>query len=233
MNKKIELTEQQLADLIGEYRKTLSVVKTAKKFNLGKNKTRKILKENNVLLSLSEYASLRTGEKNHFYKKTHNNETKTKLSQNAKLRTKERNPNYKTGNYLRRPRDFKISEFTRLRNVVFNRDKYTCQITGQVGGHLHAHHLIPYWVCSEAFLDIDNLITVSTQAHFNVCHKGDWASFDVSLISDKLLQKYSLQRERLNELADFKNKSEAIVRTSAINKTEEVNRNVNLLNRNV
>ena len=201
---KVILSDEQVSNIVEYYNNCLSVTKTAKHFKLGINRTRKTLKQANVLLTLSECASLRTGEKNHFFKKTHGSETRDKLSEHAKQRTEKRKPNYKNGKYLRRPRDFKIAEFTRIRNSVFNRDKYTCQITGQVRGHLHAHHLIPYWVCPEAFLDIDNIITVSTKAHFEICHKGDWTLFDVTLISDELLQKYSFQRERLNELAGFK-----------------------------
>lgn len=136
------------------------------------------------------------------------------------------NPNYRHGKNLRRPRDFKTAEFKAIRNFVFNRDNYTCFITGQKGGNLHAHHLLPYWVCKEAFFDPENIITVSTKAHLSVCHKGDWAKFNTELVSDKLLQKYSIDRERLNELADLHNKSEAIVRPSDISKTEESSRNV-------
>jgi hypothetical protein len=163
---------------------------------------------------LSELAKNRTGEKNPFYGKTHSDETKEKLSQHAKKRTGERNPNYKDGKYLRRPRDYKIHELAPLRNFTFNRDKYTCQYCGQKGGHLHAHHIVPYWVCPEAFLDTDNLTTVCTSCHFSKAHNGNWAKFDLTLIQDALILKYSLNRERLNELADFK--SEATVRTPTI-----------------
>ena len=116
-----------------------------------------------------------------------------------------------------------------MRNFIFNQDEYTCNYCGAIGGHLHAHHKIPFWVCKEAFLDIENLVTVCTQCHFSKAHLGNWNSFDSSLISDNLLKKYSLDRERLNELGGI---PQAIVRPSDINKTEEEDRNVLPLEKN-
>lgn len=225
MSKKIEITETLLQDIIIMYKKNLSVVETAKSFSIGKNKTRKLLKDSGALLSISDHAKMRTGKNNPFFGKIHSEENKTKHSEFMKTRLGELNPNYRHGNYLRRPRDFKIAEFSRLRSVVFNRDNHTCQVTGVRGGHLHAHHLLPFWVCEEAFLDIENLITVSTEAHLNLCHNGDWAKFNANLVTDKLLQKYSIDRERLNEMADFHNKSDVIVRPLTINKISELDGN--------
>jgi hypothetical protein len=153
--------------------------------------------------NLSECAKKRTGSKNAFYDKTHTKETKEKLASFCANRIGKANPNYRHGKNLRRPRDFKQSEFTRLRNQAFNRDKFTCQITKVKSGSLHAHHLLPYWVCPEAFLDIDNLITVSTKTHLEICHEGSWSSFNVNIIPDFLLFKYKLDRERLNEMASL------------------------------
>lgn len=152
---------------------------------------------------LSEIAKTRKGEKNTFFGKSHTDSSKQKMSESAKTRLGELNPNYKNGNYIRRPRDFKQAEFTKLRNQVFNRDNYTCKLTGIKGGNLHPHHLLPYWVCPDAFLDIENLITVSSKAHFELCHNSSWGSFNVELIPEGLLNKYSLDRERLSELASI------------------------------
>lgn len=226
MSKKLEISEETKQEMVRLYRINLSVVLTAQELGIGKNKTRKVLKELGVLLSISDYAKMRVGDKNPFFGKKHSQENKDKHSEFMSTRLGKLNPNYKHGTYLRRPRDFKIAEFTPIRNKVFNRDNYTCVISGSKGGHLHAHHIIPYWVCPEAFLDEENIITVSTAIHFSYCHNGDWAKFNADLVSDKLLQKYSLSRERLNELADFHNKkSDAIVRSSDISKTEETDRN--------
>jgi hypothetical protein len=225
MYPKFEISQEQIEKVVTTYKSNLSVIKTAKIFGYGNNRTRKILKDAGALLTLSGYAKLRTGEKNPFFGKEHKQEFKEKISQRMKTMYGKLNSNYKHGRYLRRPRDYKIAEFRPIRNFVFNRDNHTCQITGKRGGNLHAHHLIPFWVCKDAFFDAENIITVSTEAHLKTCHKGDWARFNADLVPDKLLQKYSIDRERLNELADLYNKSDAIVRSSAINKTEASVRN--------
>lgn len=218
-------------ELIKAYEELESSYKVAKKFNVSATAVKRILKELGVLRTqssaakerdnshlqyertedhkknLSEIAKKRTGEKNPFYGKKHTKESKEKIGSHTKTRVGERNPNYKNGKYQRRPRDFKIAEFTRLRNFVFNRDEYTCKYCELIGGHLHAHHKIPYWVSNEAFLDIDNLVTVCTKCHFEKAHNNDWSKFDVELIDDRLLKRYNLDRERLNDLAKSKKKT--------------------------
>lgn len=213
--------------IIDAYKQLKSSYKVSKKFNISATVVKRILKEHNSLrnqsqaakerkpnpsyirteqhkLRLSELGKTRIKEKNPFYNKKHSVEVRKKLSEYAKTRTKNRNPNYKTGEYQRRPRDFKQSEFTKLRNFVFNRDDYTCYYCKYIGGHLHAHHKIPYWINSKAFLDTDNLITVCTNCHFNKAHLGNWTKFDISLIDERLIKRYSLDRERLNESGTIK-----------------------------
>lgn len=218
----------KVEDLINSYNELKSSYKVAKKFNTSATAIKRILKKLGVLRTqssaakerdnshllyertkehkknLSELAKSRTKEKNPFFGKKHSLKTKEKIGEFSRQRTGERNPNYKDGNYQRRPRDFKIAEFTRLRNFIFNRDNYTCKYCELMGGHLHAHHKIPYWVCKEAFLDTENLITVCTKCHFEKAHKNNWVKFDIELIDDRLIKKYSLDRERLNDLADYK-----------------------------
>jgi hypothetical protein len=187
------------------YEKLGSAKKLSEFFKIGQNKTRKLLKELGVLKPIGcKLKEDKKGKKNPFSGKTHTEETKKHLSRAASLRTKERNPNYKNGKYIRRPRDFKIGEFQPIKNDVFTRDNYTCCICGKKGGHLHAHHLIPYWVKPEAFLDKDNLVTVCTECHFNKAHNGNWQHFNIEIISDELILKYQLDRERLNVLATWK-----------------------------
>jgi HNH endonuclease/NUMOD3 motif len=214
--------------LIKDYLELNSSYKVAKKYDMSATAVKRLLKKAGVLRTqnaaasirnnnnpdcgkyvrsdaqkefLSKLASERIGVKNPFFGKTHSVELKKELSEKAKQRTKERNPNYKDGKYLRRPRDFKIASFAPVRNRVFNRDAYTCYYCRVVGGHIHAHHIIPYWVLPDAFLDEENLVTVCSSCHFNEAHKRNWAAFDTSLITDYILNKYSLNRERLNELA--------------------------------
>jgi 5-methylcytosine-specific restriction endonuclease McrA len=215
------------AEIKDAYFELKSTYKVAQKFNITRHYVKTRLKASGVLRTqseaakerdnshlnyerteshrkrLSDLAKKRVGNKNSFFGKTHSLEVKQKLSKLAKDRTKQRNPNYKHGKYKRRPRDFKISEFKPLRSFVFNRDKYTCHYCKVKGGHLHAHHIIPYWVKNEAFLDKDNLITVCSLCHFNKAHLGDWTKFDLSLITEELIKKYNIHRERLSELASL------------------------------
>lgn len=231
-------------NVIEKYKELQSLRKTAKFFKTSVNKISKLLKGTGVVneapaqcfsnrgeswkKQLSESSKSRTGKNNPFYGKKHDEFTKKRLSEHAKKRTEDRNPNYKHGNYKRRTKDHLISEFSSFKNDCFKRDDYTCKICNKRGGlTLNAHHKIPYWVCQDAYFDLDNLITCCKACHKDIAHKGDYARFNVDLIEESLMTKYNLHRERLNELADFKNKkkSDAIVRSSAINKTEESGRN--------
>lgn len=219
------ITEVNLEDLIADYEVLKSAYKVAAKHSVSATSVKRLLKEAGVLRTqanaakdrdnshlayertlkhkqkLSELASARVGNKNPFYGKKHKQDSLNKMSAKAKERTGKRNPNYKDGSYQRRPRDFKQAEFTRLRNFVFNRDGYTCSYCKGFSGRLHAHHKIPYWVKPEAFLDPANLTTVCEVCHFEHAHKGNWVTFDTSIIEDYLLERYKLDRERLNELA--------------------------------
>ena len=56
-------------------------------------------------------------------------------------------------------------EYKLWRKSVFNRDNYTCQISGQIGGELRCHHLNGYNWDTEHRLDINNGITLSKEIH--------------------------------------------------------------------
>jgi len=72
-----------------------------------------------------------------------NPETRTKVSSTRiklKLAKGKKNPNWKGGiQQIKRPRD--TTRYKTWRLKVFQRDKYTCQKCGQVGGKLEAHHI--------------------------------------------------------------------------------------------
>ena len=224
---KIELDNIK-QEIIAAYGTLKSSYKVAELFNTSSTAVKRVLKNAGVLRTqklaalerdnsycgkyertnehktkLSELAKNRTAELNPFFGKTHSEENKQKFSENAKARLSELNPNFKNGKNIRRPRDLKNGDFQKLRNFVFNRDSYTCQITGKKGGHLHCHHLLPYWVCPEAFFDVENMITVTSEVHFVTCHNKSWGSFNIELIPQSLISKYSIHRERLNELASI------------------------------
>ena len=56
-------------------------------------------------------------------------------------------------------------EYKQWREAVFRRDNYTCQICGQVGGKLNAHHIKRYRNAIDARTDIDNGITLCEECH--------------------------------------------------------------------
>jgi hypothetical protein len=74
MYPKFEISQEQIEKVVTTYKSNLSVIKTAKIFGYGNNRTRKILKDAGALLTLSGYAKLRTGEKNPFFGKEHKQE---------------------------------------------------------------------------------------------------------------------------------------------------------------
>ena len=45
------------------------------------------------------------------------------------------------------------------------RDNYTCQITGEVGGRLEVHHIYSYDKHKELRFEVDNGITISKDIH--------------------------------------------------------------------
>lgn len=56
-------------------------------------------------------------------------------------------------------------EYKKWRESVFNRDEYTCQDCGKIGGYLHAHHIVPFFLSIEKRLDISNGLTLCKECH--------------------------------------------------------------------
>lgn len=71
-------------------------------------------------------------------------------------------------------------EYLEWRKSVFEREKYICQICGQYGGKLHAHHIVPFSIDENKRLDTNNGITLCIKCH-KIKHKnfrenGVWVS---------------------------------------------------------
>ena len=64
-------------------------------------------------------------------------------------------------------------EYIRWRTEVFERDKYTCAICGQVGGELNAHHIRPFKDYPELRLSLNNGVTLCKECHKRVHKEKD------------------------------------------------------------
>ena len=104
----------------------------------------------------------------------------------------ERNGNWK-GGITPEDRMFRASsEYDDWRISVFERDEYTCQECGQLGGALNAHHILPFrdYRDPEYSLDIDNGITLCEECHGKVF----WREYEFVDIYQKIVneKKYTV-----------------------------------------
>lgn len=79
------------------------------------------------------------------------------------------NPNWRGGITPIHKKLRASEEYKAWRIAVFERDKYTCQICGQVGWTLHAHHISPFCADMAGRLDVANGQTLCEPCH----HKTD------------------------------------------------------------
>jgi predicted phage replisome organizer len=68
-------------------------------------------------------------------------------------------------------RNRQTKEYKKWRQSVFIRDDFTCQICGERGGHLEAHHKKAWAYYPSERYDIDNGITLCKICHKKI-HKG-------------------------------------------------------------
>ena len=63
-------------------------------------------------------------------------------------------------------------EYIKWRQKDFERDRFTCQLSGEPGGHLEAHHIKPKFKYPELIYDVSNGITLRKYMHNFVHSKG-------------------------------------------------------------
>lgn len=80
--------------------------------------------------------------------------------------------NWKGGITDENHRQRESSEYKQWRKSVFERDSFTCQICGQTGGILNAHHIKPFSIYHELRFVVDNGITLCKKCHVEL-HKRD------------------------------------------------------------
>lgn len=61
--------------------------------------------------------------------------------------------------------DRKIPGYSTWRTDVYEKNKYTCQCCGKIGGDLNAHHILPYGEFPGLRLDVSNGITLCVPCH--------------------------------------------------------------------
>lgn len=100
-----------------------------------------------VRAAISEKAKQRVGDRNPFYGKVHSRETRQRISQANQGRLRGPNgPNWQGGKTALGLLIRNSERSVAWRKAVFERDHFTCQMCGQVGGSLHADHIRPFAV---------------------------------------------------------------------------------------
>lgn len=62
-------------------------------------------------------------------------------------------------------------QYANWRTKVFERDKYTCQKCGQIGGELNAHHIKPFAEFKKHRYEVSNGLTVCVECHREIHRK--------------------------------------------------------------
>lgn len=108
-----------------------------------------------------------------------------------RIKRKKSNDDYWKKYRARRQREWNSLWYKKLRLMIFNRDNFTCALTGKKGGVLHMHHIKRYADYPALRFDPRNLITLSEAAHEEVT--GQEAKYMPQL------WKLAQQRERIRK----------------------------------
>lgn len=80
--------------------------------------------------------------------------------------------NWKGGKTPTNQRERSSMEYSEWRTSVFKRDNFTCQICGQVGGELQAHHIKHWSTNVDERYRISNGVTLCKKCHKELHKKG-------------------------------------------------------------
>ena len=95
------------------------------------------------------------------------------VSNHCRFRTEhngENHWNWKGGKTSENQRERNSAAYAAWRKAVFVRDEFTCQLCGQVGGNLNAHHIKPFAEFPDLRFDESNGITLCKRCHYEVHH---------------------------------------------------------------
>ena len=84
------------------------------------------------------------------------------------------NHNWKGGVTTENQKGRGSKKATEWRHSVFVRDSFTCQLCGQIGGNLQAHHKKEWANFKSLRYDVDNGATLCKTCHKDKAHRGAW-----------------------------------------------------------
>ena len=102
----------------------------------------------------------------------HTEESKRKMRENHIDVFGSNNPNWNPNlTSTDREIDRKYPEYTKWRKEIYERDNYTCQICGKIGGILNAHHIEGYAKNPSLRTTLSNGITLCEKHHKDFHHQ--------------------------------------------------------------
>ena len=99
------------------------------------------------------------------WKKGDNVSTRTQFKKGEVRISGENNNFWKGGIYPLHLKLRKTPEYLKWRDSVKERDNYTCQICGKIGGYLHSDHIKPFALYPQLRTDINNGRTLCVPCH--------------------------------------------------------------------
>jgi len=168
-NKRTDIKKEEVIRLYCEEK--LSLRTCAKRLECDRTVIKRILLENNKKIrNISEEKKLHPTS----YWKGKKREGVWNKGKRAKedprILSGERNGFWKGGK-LKDQKDRKSSDMKLWRLEVYERDDFTCQMCGERGGKLEAHHINPYTDYPDLRFEVTNGITLCRECHRSIKRK--------------------------------------------------------------